>query len=325
MKIDRLFKDGVLIYCNVSFWPGQYKVSDILKEYPFVQTKVSLLPKEILAKLLSIKRYAQKILHDYSFPFDIPYFRYVPNNILPELTEKLSHPIKKFHLLIDDISKNYPLYKLMARKIIIQKTPYILDRIKKIYNIEKEKEQFINEFIDIIDKTYPPVETLLSNTKFLFYVLKLTEYDIPKNIGDISVYQYDINSFLKKAIIQNRETLLKHINRAIKFLKIAIKKCQDNKKNSPPVVLNIALKPSSKTLEILKKVNFINDTYLSNAINHIINIRDSISHLTNFDDIIITSTKAINTLQELSKTLSNTENINKIAFNYEKNLLIQNL
>jgi hypothetical protein len=338
IKIEKLFNYGVLVQLYISFWRGFVPFSEkdlgLKKEDlpPGYQLgRKNLLPFEIVSQLENYERLSRYFLNKYSFPFSTLPYRFVPFTIINDLIEKINPNLKKLEEAIDDICKNFNYYKLLSKKEFLKSARLSYKRLSTLYNFQESEDKFIKDYIDSLDKKYPPVEYIRSRFKISFFTFKIIPYEIPSLYtynNKIQLIENDVEFIVKDCINKNRKRMLRRVKELLAFqLKIlrCIKKedfIQAKKISSYIGRIMFAL---NQELDIMNKLNFVND-YITQDLSKIYT-QLSRTYSISFqpvDNIPIIKNFLVN-LKNIYEDLVNEENKNKIAFEFLKNMIIQNI
>lgn len=187
-EISKVFSHGNLVDINVSMWTGQkiltpedlgLKGTDISSAFSL--GKKSLIPSNVIAELRSIENKARHLLIQNSFAFTFGGARFVPKKTFVKFAEEMEKYIQKFDHLADDLASNYSQYRLEMRTEYIAAAREAYNRIKALnQGFDVTEDEFINNFIDRIEKSYPKVDDIRKKFHMEYSVFQVALPDISR-------------------------------------------------------------------------------------------------------------------------------------------------
>lgn len=185
-EISKVFSHGNLVDINVSMWTGQklltpedlgLKSTDISSAFSL--GKKSLIPSNVIAELRSIENKARHVLIENSFAFTFGGARFVPKKTFIKFAEEMEKYIEKFNYLADDLAANYNQYRLDMRTEYIAAAREAYARNKTLTKgFDVTEDEFINNFIDRIEKSYPKVEDIRKKFHMEYNVFQVALPDV---------------------------------------------------------------------------------------------------------------------------------------------------
>ena len=154
--LQKLFKDGILVDVNVSFWSAAktltpedlgLKQSDVADAYKLGHK--FLIPPEIIGKFRTVEGKARRTVEVNSFHFPIGNARFIPKKKFVKVLDELMDFRTEYGKLIDNLVENYEAYKLQMIPVYVEaaEMAYLKSQpVVKEFNIETEEAQK-SEFI----------------------------------------------------------------------------------------------------------------------------------------------------------------------------------
>jgi hypothetical protein len=224
MSIRNIFANGVLIDVNISAWTGEKQLtaedlgidSDKLPD-SFKLGKKSLVPPRIIEKFRHIDYLARKALISKSFNFPFGSARFLPKKIFDEFNNEFETLKNNYYALVNDLTSNYDAYKREMRTEFISAAKEAYERLTKLNGLEDQvlciprtvkgpdgkdttvsveitTDQYINEFLDRIEKDYPKVEHLAKRFSMDFVAFQMELPDLTEaTIDDVAEENTKIN------------------------------------------------------------------------------------------------------------------------------------
>lgn len=182
MSIKNIFTNGVLVDINIHAWTGekQLTASDLgistkNSSKVFRLGRKTLVPPEILAQFKQIDNKARLLLIDRSYPFPFGNARFVPKKAFVEFAEEFEELQKSYMEKVNNLIENYDHYRIEMRTHFLAAAKVAYKRLSAMHNDEllakkDEKgrltgetlteDEFINAFLDRIEKCYPTKEAI---------------------------------------------------------------------------------------------------------------------------------------------------------------------
>lgn len=168
-----IFSDGVLVDINVSYWSGAkiLTAKDLgLKEEEIAEAfslgRKMLVPREIIRKFRAIESKARFIVERNSFKFPIGNARFIPKKKFPKVFDALKEYQQEYNALVNTLITNYnsyrkemiPVYAKAAEIAFMKQLPSTHEF--SIEDMEKDKYDFVYNFLTRINSHYPDAESL---------------------------------------------------------------------------------------------------------------------------------------------------------------------
>ena len=169
-----IFKDGLLIDVNVSFWSGAkiLKAEDLgLKEENVAKAyklgRKMLIPPEVIQGFRQVEGRARHVVETNSFKFPIGNARFIPKKKFQKVSDELKQCQQEYIELTEKLIENYdkyrdemlPIYKEAAEIAFVQQEPVGVQEFN-LEDKEAQKEAFVRMFMDRIQSYYPSSDTL---------------------------------------------------------------------------------------------------------------------------------------------------------------------
>jgi hypothetical protein len=298
--VKNVFTHGNLVDINVSMWTAQklltaedlgLRGTDISSVFSL--GKKALIPVEVIAELKSLENKARHILIDYSFTFPFGGARFIPKKRFMEFVSAIEPVIKRFDEKSDDLANNYTQYRLEMRTEYISAAKEAYVRVTSLSSgIDITEDQFVNQFIERIEKSYPKVEEIRKKFHMDYNVFQVALPDLSQaNYEDLleeggkirmmqDAYQktlYNkVNSFVEGCTNELREKATVVLT---KFSKSLAEEKKINESSLTAVKLMI---------EEYEKMNFVGDkTFLDQLKNFQVRCIDCFSAKTILTDKVI--------------------------------------
>lgn len=169
-----IFRDGILIDVDVSFWSGAkvlrpedlgLKPENVAEAYKL--GKKYLVPAETIRKFRRVESKARRLVEDNSFHFPIGNARFITKARFPKVHNQLKEYRDEYNALVDKLIENYdqhrqemvPIYAQAAEVAFLNASPETHE-FGPEYDREKEKQEFVKRFLERIKTFYPPAESL---------------------------------------------------------------------------------------------------------------------------------------------------------------------
>lgn len=168
-----IFKDGILIDINVSFWSGAKVLTagDLgLKDEEIVEAfnlgRKMLVPKDIIRRFRAIESKARHLVDQNSFKFPIGNARFIPKKKFPKILESLKEYQQEYNDAVGALVYNYetyraemiPVYENAAEIAFMKQLPSTHEF--NIDDLEEEKAKFVSAFLKRINAHYPSADSL---------------------------------------------------------------------------------------------------------------------------------------------------------------------
>lgn len=277
MSSSQIFKDGVLVDVNVSYWSGakSLKPEDLgldPKSLPeaFKLGRKFLIPTKVMQEFRKIESRARRVVDNNSFQFPIGGARFVPRKKFVAVIDSLNKLRIEYTTLVNDLVKNYDEYRSQMRQIYVgaaETAFYAQEEAVNEFSIderEQSKEAYINTFMARIETFYPAPETLrakysLSWDLFEMAVPKMRKGDEQDMVGRQTdadeadrIYREQFNrkvtTFVDDVVASLREQTVEICSRISENIK------------SGKVITGKTLKSLKTFVDRFSELNFVGDT-----------------------------------------------------------------
>jgi len=257
-----IFKDGLLMAVHVRRWSGAkqlnpqdlgLKPEDVAEAYRL--GKKMLIPDEVLAEFRKIEGQARYLIDRNSFHFTIGNAQFVPHNKVESIQTQLQDFHTLYMALADKLVENYdkhrqemvPVYLEAAENAFIRSTPenhtFGID-----YDREKEKKNFIDNFMQRLDSYYPSAESLRARFDLSWDAFEIT---VPKSSLSAE-YQAQMESRIREFV----DDVVKTLRQETLEVCAKVQEALESKK----VVHGKTLNSMANFIDHFKELNFIGDT-----------------------------------------------------------------
>jgi hypothetical protein len=286
MSISNIFANGVLIDVNISGWTGEKQLTaedlGIDKDKipaSFKLGKKALVPRTILDKFAHLDYMARRLLMTKSFTFPFGSARFLPKKAFDEFNTEFTVLQTNYQACVDDLINNYVNYKLSMREEFLIAAKEAYQRITKINGVElivtddgaqMTEDQFINAFLERIEKVYPKPETLrrkfgMDYAAFQMELPDLTEATIDDVAEENEKRNLLTEAFQKKMakqMVAYAETLVKEPRERTNAV---IEKIIDNLKNGKRFDVR-TVDMISNMIKEFKTLNIVGDFNLESTL-----------------------------------------------------------
>jgi hypothetical protein len=273
-----IFRDGLLLDVNVSFWSGAkiLTAEDLgLKEENVASAyklgRKMLIPIEVIREFRSIESRARRIVETNSFQFPIGNARFVPKKKFEKVFDSLKKCKQEYLELTESLVQNYdkyrsemlPIYQAAAEIAFVQQEPAGVQEFS-LEGKEQQKEEFVRAFMGRIQSYYPSVETLRAKFALQWDVYeialpKMRKGDEDQIIDDITkngIYEQEYRAQAQKKIGTFVEDVIKTLRQ--ETLDICTRVATNIKEGK--VIKGHTLNSLRDFIEKFKELNFIGDT-----------------------------------------------------------------
>lgn len=185
-ELGKIFTSGNLAYVTVGMWTGQklltpedlgLKGTDISSAFSL--GKKNLIPASVISELKALENKARATLIAYSFDFPIGAARFVPKTSVVKFVEEIDVIVKRFNDKADELAANYTNYRLEMRTEYVDAAKEAYERAKSLsQGMDKTENEFINEFIERIEQSYPKVQDIRKKFHMEYYLYKMDLPDV---------------------------------------------------------------------------------------------------------------------------------------------------
>lgn len=346
MSIRNIFTQGYLVDVNVKAWTGEKQLtaqdlglpSDKLPK-AFKLGKKALIPPSIISKFKHLDYEARKLLIERSFPFPFGGARFVPKKALVEFSEDFNKIKREYKNEATNLIQNYEKYKLEMRSQFLAAAKIAYERLSKLPSYEgllKKNEKgkvtdeemteddFINMFLERIDKSYPDTEKIKERFQMEFIPYQMELPDLTQaTIDDVVEEKHKMNIIIQGYKNKITKELESYANKIIQDnrnrVQIVISDVSDILKNGKRFTES-SVRRIHNTIENFKRLNVTNDRELQEAL---IKFRTNYLDPNSAKDIRNSNTiqtNMLNDLKAIETIISNTEKINALAQVYKEKL-----
>jgi hypothetical protein len=192
-----IFKDGVLVDVDVSFWSGAkvltaedlgLKAENVADAYKL--GRKLLIPKAIIKRFRAIEGRARRVVQENSFQFPIGNARFIPKRKFAKALESLKKYQADYNTLVDDLVANYesyrsqmiPIYQQAAEQAFATQEPST--QVFSIEDREQGKTEFVNKFLARIQEYYPSADSLRQRFSLSWDVYEIAFPKMRKSSGE---------------------------------------------------------------------------------------------------------------------------------------------
>lgn len=278
MSFENVFTHGNLVDLNISMWSGERKLQpeDLGLESKdlsgiFSLGRKKLVPSHVIEKMRRLDSKARDCLIKNSVSFEFGGARFVPKKRFLDFVEGVEKIIEEFNREADSISENYTKYKLEVRKEYVEAASTAYERLSTLHKgLDVDKNTFINNFLERIDKAYPSASEIRSKYRMEYVVFQAALPDLSRaSYDDIieesekvklleEVYRKSlynrVNSFIEKTLTSQRE-------KATGVLKGFLDRLTSDK-----VIYEPAVNLVKDMIVEYEKMDFIGDTEFTNKL-----------------------------------------------------------
>jgi len=194
-----IFKDGVLVDVNVSFWSGSkiltpedlgLKESQVAEAYKL--GKKLLIPQEVIRSFRAVEGRARRVVEENSFPFPIGHARFIPKKKFIKVLEVLKECQVQYNSLVETLITNYnsyrdqmvPIYQQAAETAFTSQEPS--EQTFSIEDREAKKIEFMSLFLARIQSFYPDAESLRNKFSLSWDIYEIAMPKM-KKVEDIAI------------------------------------------------------------------------------------------------------------------------------------------
>jgi hypothetical protein len=281
--MTNIFKDGILAYVHVSYCTFEFMLTaedlglekeDIADAYKL--GRKLLIPSDVIRRFRAIEGRARRVLDENSFEFPISNARFITRKKFPTVLDSLKKCQGEYQSLVEKLIENYESYKTDMLSVYQQAAEIAYGRksVKQEFgldfDIEKDKSEFITNFLSRIDSLYPTVESLKKRFSLLWDVYEIALPRMQRANSDLvsenekksqialeeyqSQIQNKISGFIDGVVSTLRQETLELCTRVISNIK-------DGK-----VIKGSTLNSISRFIEKFSELNFVGDDKIENEL-----------------------------------------------------------
>jgi hypothetical protein len=194
MAFENIFTHGSLVDICVGIWTGTRQLQ--AEDLGLAEDKISeafslghknLIPYEVIAKFKNLDYKARYLLTKYSFPFEFGSARFVPKKRLLDFVTDIDLVIDEFNKAADDLVANYGRYRIEMRQQFVAAAHAAYTRMKQLHGFVKSEDEFVNTFIERVEKFYPDSSKIREKFHMEYTVFQVALPDLSQaNYADIA-------------------------------------------------------------------------------------------------------------------------------------------
>lgn len=271
MSFENVFTHGNLVDLNIRMWTAERKLrpedlglDDVGIAEVFTLGRKKLIPGEVIKKMRYFDHQARTCLINHSFPFAFGGARFIPKKRFIDFVNEMEKIRAEFNEEADKVAANYAEYKLQVRSDYVKAAEEAYKRVAYFHEgFSKTRDEFINEFLERVDKAYPSAEEIRSKYSLDYVVFqaalpdltRASYEDIAEEDGKIrlledvykkSLYQ-KVNGFVDSTLASQRERASRVLSNFCDIL------------SKGRVVRNSTYQVVSKMIEEYEKMDFVGD------------------------------------------------------------------
>jgi hypothetical protein len=187
-SLQEIFRKGCLIDLNVGMWMAERKLQPedlgLTKEdlpATFILGHKKLIPASAMAEIRHLEYQARETVTRYSFPFPFGWARFVPRTNLEECTSKLQHLIRCYDDAADKVVSEYDKHRMDMRSEFVTAAHEAYKRRTLLCGgLDQTEDDYVNEFLERINKVYPTPQELRRKYHMDFVVFQVQLPDITR-------------------------------------------------------------------------------------------------------------------------------------------------
>lgn len=330
-----IFRDGVLIDIDVSFWSGAKALQpedlglnkdDVAEAYKL--GRKMLIPAKVIKNFRSIEGKARRLVELNSFQFPIGNARFIPKRRFVKILQELKQYQQEYNKLADDLVANYdsyreqmlPIYRLAAKKAYVQRQPETSE-FGPDYDMVGERNEFVEGFLNRIKSFYPDSVNLRRRFSLTWDVYEMA---LPRiNADNIAEDQIIKDTAEREYQDQVREKISDFVDEAVKILRQeTVNICHRIKDNivNGKVIKETTINSLKKFIDRFKSLNFVGDYVVEG---HLEELRKKLLDKYEAKDIrdnVDLKTELSRHLGELASVASSMTDINSITGEYNRKI-----
>jgi hypothetical protein len=185
MQLDTVFTEGALVDIDIStgsferrLQPEDLGLDPQKLSKAFKLGSKSLMPIEIISEFKHHDYKARSLLTQMSFSFPFGGARFIPKKTLVDFAERIESIIVAFNKSVTKLVDNYEKYKLQMRKHYVEAANEAYDRLTQMHGLQADKTEFINGFLERVDKFYPNVSDIPKKFNMDYQVFQVALPDL---------------------------------------------------------------------------------------------------------------------------------------------------
>ncbi len=183
MNLSNLFRYGSLVRVEYRSWEASRHLTgqDLGYEegdFRFKAGRKNLIDHTILKGLSSMQVFLYRCQNEYTTPFFLFNARFVPHCYIADFTARMDKLSRMFQNRKEFLLANYEGIKLQARPSMVKEAEHAYTRHRKLVKKPKERETFINDFLNMINELYPKPEVLKTSMRLEYYFFQIGYADL---------------------------------------------------------------------------------------------------------------------------------------------------
>lgn len=185
MQIETVFTEGALVDIDIStgtferrLQPEDLGIDPTKLSKAFKLGSKSLMPAEIISEFKHHDYKARSLLTQMSFSFPFGGARFIPKKTLIEFAERIEKIIGAFNISVAKLVDNYDKYKLQMRKHYVEAANNAYDILTQLHGLQADKTEFINGFLERVDKFYPKLSEVSKKFNMDYQVFQVALPDL---------------------------------------------------------------------------------------------------------------------------------------------------
>jgi len=266
-KLDRLFKEGVLVDVRFTRWLGNISLdpedlgvnsADLNGELYSLGVK-RLLPVDWRKSITRIEGSARSFLAGHSFPFPVGAAHFVPIKMVPVILDRLTEIKNEWDAMVDTIEHEYGSIQSAMIAMYEQQAPSIHARL----NTDEDVDAFTARFVASIRAAYP--QDIRSRFSMRYNLFTVTT---PNGIneGNLVNISDDHNKILNEAKSKARERINKQVDEFTESVVAALRHEIADTCNNVLRIFEDGRTPNQKSVDKLRRLiskfktlNFLGD------------------------------------------------------------------
>ena len=227
VNLSNEFKTGVLIHVKICAWTGKQQLTpedlgipkDEIPE-SFDLGKKPMIPKSIINGLTSQRTAIQNLMEDLCLPHYFGFSRFLPKSNTIEFFDRYKAIEDCYAKLVEDLINNFENYKWAVRADFVEAAKSAHARLSLRASYTTPLDEYINEFIDRIEKKYPKADDIRMKYSMTYDMMQAQLPDLAEaSIDDVSEEAQKIRliqeAYKKKSIKQ----MEKHAEDTVKYVR----------------------------------------------------------------------------------------------------------
>jgi len=185
MKLETVFTEGALVDIDIStgtferlLQPEDLGLDPNKLSKAFKLGSKSLMPAEITSEFKHHDYKARSLLAQMSFSFPFGGARFIPKKTLVEFAKKMESIIESFNRSVAKLVDNYEKYKRQMRQHYVEAANAAYDTLTQMHGLKADKDEFINGFLERVDKFYPKLSDISKKFNMDYQVFQVALPDL---------------------------------------------------------------------------------------------------------------------------------------------------